>query len=177
MTFLIIALSVILIGIGFIGCFVHKIPGPAIAFAGMLLFIFGTDVPVPWTGIIICVVLLIALWAATKYFIPTITTKISEFGKGGKWGATIGSILGLLVILSFNYHFDLGPVGIVFTYILAFFILPFGLALLFETNSRKSLEAALKPATAAYLTYLLGLMLKLAICVYCIYVIITNGQG
>ncbi|MBQ6187463.1 MAG: DUF456 domain-containing protein [Prevotella sp.] len=174
MTIAIICLSYLLVGIGFLGCFIHKFPGPVTAFIGMLIFVFGTNIPVPWTGILMCAILLIITAICNKKVIPYITTKISEFGNGGKWGAVIGSLIGLLLIAGSGNQ-DNGMM--VTALILGFVVLPLGLAFCGESISRKSISTAVKPATAAYLTYLLSMLLKIAVCCYCVYIMITNGQG
>lgn len=174
-------ISWLLIVFGFIGCFIHKFPGPLTAFIGMLLFIFGMKVQsIPWLGIVICVVLLVIAMLANKKFIPLIAKQISEFGKGGKWGAIIGSIIGLIIILA-------GSLGVAATdeskngllilmLIIGFGVIPYATALIGEWASRKNISQALKPATAAYLTYLLSMILKLIVCVYCVYIILTDGH-
>lgn len=174
-------ISWLLIAIGFIGCFIHKFPGPVTAFIGMLIFIFGMKVnPIPWVGIVICVILLVITAVANKKFIPLIAKQISEFGKGGKWGAIIGSILGLIIIV-FSF---MGTAAaeesknglLILLLIIGFGVIPFVAALIGETVSRKNMSQALKPATAAYLTYLLSMILKLIVCVYCVYIILTDGH-
>ena len=174
MTIAIICLSWLLVGIGFLGCFIHKFPGPVTAFIGMLIFIFGLKISAPWTGILMCAILLIITAICNKKVIPYITTKISELGNGGKWGAVIGSLIGIFAIAASGNQ---DKSMMVTTILLAFVVLPLGLAFCGESISRKSISAAVKPATAAYLTYLLSMLLKVAVCCYCVYVMFTNGQG
>lgn len=172
----IIIISWLLICVGFLGCFIHKLPGPVIAFIGMLVFIFGTQVPViPWVGIIICLVMLIASYIAEKKLIPYIAEKISKFGGAAKWGAIIGSIIGLFSLYAITQAMD-SDFGAIIAFIVSFGIIPFGCSLLFETISTKSVALALKPATAAYVSFVMGLVLKLLVCCYSVYVIITNGN-
>ena len=172
-TMIIVVVSWLLIAIGFLGCFIHKFPGPVTAFIGMLVFIFGTQVPVvPWVGITICVVLLIITALANKKFIPWVAKQFSDFSNGGKWGALIGSLIGIMLIASGYSNPDLALLYI----ILGFGVIPFCSALLGEFASRKDMGQSLKPATAAYLTYLMSMILKLAVCCYSVYIIITNGN-
>lgn len=175
MTFTIIAISFLLIGIGFLGCFIHKFPGPVTAFLGMLLFIFASGcIPsrdYPWLGIAICAVLLVLTHIANKKWIPKIVEEISEIGKPGKWGCIVGSIIGLCIMLGFHSAktgvlIAMGIVGLV--------IIPFGLALLFEFMSRKNFQAAVRPAAAAFSAYFLSMILKLIVCVYALIIIIDN---
>ena len=172
-TMIIVVVSWLLIAIGFLGCFIHKFPGPVTAFIGMLVFIFGTQVPVvPWVGITICVVLLIITALANKKFIPWVAKQFSDFSNGGKWGALIGSLIGLMLIAS-GYS---NTAQALLYIILGFGVIPFCSALLGEFASRKDMGQSLKPATAAYLTYLMSMILKLAVCCYSVYIIITNGN-
>ncbi len=174
-TILILVFSWLLIAIGFLGCFIHKFPGPVMAFIGMLVFIFGTQVPVvPWVGIVICVLLLIITALANKKFIPWVAKQISDFSNGGKWGAIIGSLIGLLVI-AHGANSDSNGMKVLLV-LLGFGVIPFCSALLGEFASRKDMGQSLKPAAAAYLTYLMSMILKLAVCCYAVYIIITNGN-
>ncbi len=173
-TILILVFSWLLIAIGFLGCFIHKFPGPVMAFIGMLVFIFGTGIPVPWVGIVICVLLLIITALANKKFIPWVAKQISDFSNGGKWGAIIGSLIGLLVI-AHGANSDSNGMKVLLA-LLGFGVIPFCTALLGEFASRKDMGQSLKPAAAAYLTYLMSMILKLAVCCYAVYIIITNGN-
>ena len=174
-TMIIVVVSWLLIAIGFLGCFIHKFPGPVTAFIGMLVFIFGRQVPVvPWVGITICVVLLIITALANKKFIPWVAKQISDFSNGGKWGALIGSLIGLLVI-AYGANSDSNGMKVLLV-LLGFGVIPFCSALLGEFASRKDMGQSLKPAAAAYLTYLMSMILKLAVCCYSVYIIITNGN-
>lgn len=174
-TILILVFSWLLIAIGFLGCFIHKFPGPVTAFIGMLVFIFGMQVPVvPWVGIVICVLLLIITALANKKFIPWVAKQISDFSNGGKWGAVIGSLIGLLVI-AYGANSDSNGMKVLLA-LLGFGVIPFCSALLGEFASRKDMGQSLKPAAAAYLTYLMSMILKLAVCCYAVYIIITNGN-
>ena len=46
-----------LMGIGLLGCFINKIPGPLIAFIGLLIINFATKMDIPTEIIIVCGVL------------------------------------------------------------------------------------------------------------------------
>lgn len=180
---LVLSTCFLLIGVGFLGCFVHELPGPVIAFIGMLVFIFGMKITVvPWGAIVLCLAMLILSYIAEKKLIPYIAEKISDYGSAAKWGAIIGSLIGLLsflnVLFNMDADFDLesGLVILIIALVVCFGLLPFGCALLFESNSRKSVTLALKPATAAYATYVMGLVLKLLVCFYSGYVVI-NYEG
>jgi uncharacterized protein YqgC (DUF456 family) len=56
----------------------------------------------------------------------------------------------------------------------AILILPYTFAFLFELISRKSAQAAVQAAGGALVTFLVGTMLKLAVCALAIYTILAN---
>lgn len=58
--------------------------------------------------------------------------------------------------------------------ILALGVIPFCLSWCFEGIARKDFGKALKPGLAAYLTYFLSMILKLAVCCFCLYIVIDN---
>lgn len=162
----------VLIAIGFIGCFVHKIPGPLLAFAGILVFHFGNGSCISTTALILCAVAVI-ISMVLGHYMPKITKRIHEFGKGGKAGAIIGSLLGLIAIAGAgSADIDTG-LFIVFI-ITGLVIIPFAFAYIGEMIARKSAKEALMPAVAAYITYFTGMVIKLAVCAYCIYAVIDN---
>lgn len=172
-TGIIVAISIVLIAIGFLGCFIHKFPGPIMAFIGMLVFIFGSKMPsslIPWTGIIISAIAILVTMFANKK-ISLITKQISEFGNAGKWGAIVGSIIGLLILLAAKSS---STAVLILIGILALGVIPFCLSWCFEGIARKDFGKALKPGLAAYLTYFLSMILKLAVCCFCLYIVIDN---
>lgn len=169
----ILVLSFTLIGIGFLGCFIHKFPGPILAFLGMLLFIFGSKMPssiIPWAGIIISAIAIVATMIANKK-IPLIAQKVSEFGNAGKWGAIVGSIIGLLVMIGARSS---STAVLILIGVLSLVVIPFCFSWIFEAISRKDFMKALMPGLAAFLTYFLSMILKLAVCIFCLYIVIAN---
>lgn len=166
---IVIAISVLLLIIAFVGCFVHKVPGPLIALISILIFRFGCDAGevVSTTAILLCV-LAVILSMVLNHLMPKLTKRLAQFGAGGKWGAVLGSLLGLILLASFPDTFD-SFFGAVAMLILCLGVLPYGFAFLGELIARKNAAAALKPAFASYLTYLSGLIINLAVCFYCVY--------
>lgn len=168
MSIFILVLSILFMCVGLIGCFVNRVPGPILTFIGILLFNYGTDYhPFEIYEIILCGIAVILTKVLDK-FVPRITTKISEFGKGGKRGCTIGSLIGILIIIAAAS--EKSSTGLmIFSIIIGLIVLPFVIGYIGEFISTKNAKAALKPATAAYATYLIGTLIKLSVCVYCIY--------
>ena len=100
-----------------------------------------------------------------------IAKEISEIGKPGKWGCIVGSVIGLCILAGAHS----ASTGVIIALaVLGLVVIPFGLALLFEFMSRKDINASLKPAAAAFLSYFLSMILKLVVCVYALIIIIDN---
>src|ERR1700754_4149245 len=102
MEWLLIALGIILVIVGIIGSFLPLIPGPPIAYAGLLIQQFREPAPFTLTFLLIWVgIVVISL--VLDYVIPAWGTKKYGGSKYGVWGSTIGLLLG----------FFLGPWGII----------------------------------------------------------------
>lgn len=151
-------IAIVLIALGFLGCFVNKIPGPLLAFIGILLPVLFGDVNADiWMLVLIGVLVVVSMIVSAK-FLPKLGAMVSPFGKAGSWGTTIGSLFGLIGI---GVAGSMSPVA---TLILSFVAFPYGFAFLFEFISKKSAGVALKSAGGAYITFLVGTVLKLTVC-------------
>lgn len=171
---LILVFCVLLFIIGFIGCFVHKIPGPLIAFIGILVYRFagaGGDA-ISGSALALCAVAVVLSMILT-HFSPKLTKKIAKFGKAGTWGSIVGSLLGLAVLATASEDFMDGFFPVLLMLVVAFAVIPFALSYLFEFAARKDAKGALMPAVAAYVTFLSDMLIKLAVCVYCVYAVFT----
>lgn len=160
-------LGFILMGLGLIGCFVYKIPGPILAFLGILVLQYGTDMePFSTAALIVCAIAVIICKVLDKY-VPKLISKLQTFGKGGKWGCTIGSLVGIGLIASVGSS---DSVALIVTIaIVGLVAVPFVLAVLGEFIANKNFSIAIKSGSAALTNYLISTLLQLAICVYCIY--------
>ena len=135
MSFVWIAICILLIALAFIGCFVQKFPGPLAAFVGILIANFGADLNISASALIICA-LAVVLSMVLNRFLPKITARIHEFGKAGKWGSVIGSVIGVIVLLWGGSEVD--SLGAVIAFILlGLGVIPFAFCYLFELISRK----------------------------------------
>ena len=155
-------------GIGLIGCFVYKIPGPILTFIGILILQFGTDIePFTTTALILCAIAVI-LCKVLEKLAPKLISKLQKFGKGGKRGTMYGSILGLILVILTGGNSD--STGLIITMVIVgLLILPFLLSVLGEFISNKDFSLALKSGSAAFANYLANSLLQLAVCAYCIY--------
>lgn len=164
-----IALGFLLMAVGLVGCFIQRIPGPILTFIGVLLLQFGAELDMFDTlGLIICAVVIILSMIIGR-FVPRLTTKISPFGKGGKWGTTLGSIIGVLVLWPMMPE---APVAI--PLILGLVVVPFLAAYLGESIAHRSFSQSFRPTLGAYATYLVGTFLKLGTTIYCLYAAFSN---
>lgn len=147
--------AIVLVTLGVIGCIVPLLPGPVIAYAGLLVLLCGKTAPtVPvLVGLgVACVVVLLM-----DTFLPPLVSRRFGGGKAGMWGSLAGSVVGALYF----------PIGIIVGAFLG--------ALAFEkVFARKSWRESTTAGFGAFLGFLLGTALKLAYCVACL-VIIWRG--
>ena len=145
--FLIIVSALCLI-VAFIGSIVPILPGPPLAFVGMLI-LQATD-KVQFSTMLLCGWLVVMLIAQVlDYLIPIWTTR---FCGGSKWG-TRGCVAGTLVGM-----FLFPPWGII--------IGPFLGAFLGEIMGGNDTVYACKSGLGAFLGCITGTLFKLAICIY-----------
>lgn len=148
-----VILGVILALIGIAGSFLPLLPGPPVAYVGLLLQQLKTDAPFTpkfllfWAGIVILTLIL-------DYLVPIWGTKRFGGTKYGVWGCTLGFLLA----------FWMGPWGIVLGPLLG----AFAGELLAGQNTQKSMRAAM----GSFIGFLLGSFLKLVACFFIIYYIL-----
>ncbi|MBO5717373.1 MAG: DUF456 domain-containing protein [Alistipes sp.] len=142
--------------VGLIGAVVPIIPGTLISYAGLLVVSFteGSDIGVAklvvW-GVISVVVIVL------DYILPAFLSKRFGGTKWGSWGATIGTLLGLLF----------GPVGIILG--------PFVGAVVGEMlHEQLEFREALKVGFGSMLSFLVGTLFKLIVGFVLIYYIISD---
>ena len=134
--------------VAFIGSIVPILPGPPLAFVGMLI-LQATD-KVQFSTMLLCGWLVVILIAQVlDYLIPIWTTR---FCGGSKWG-TRGCVAGTLVGM-----FLFPPWGII--------IGPFLGAFLGEIMGGNDTVYACKSGLGAFLGFITGTLFKLAICIY-----------
>lgn len=149
-----------LLALGLLLCFFGRIPGQILTYAGMLVAAFGMKNHLyPTWLLIVCGVLVIVSIIFNKKVAPTIAGKVHEFGKPGKVGTIIGSIISLVLLASIE--------NTVMATII-FLALPYIFAFLFETISQKSFKIGAKRATGAYTFFATTTLINLAISAFCI---------
>jgi uncharacterized protein len=141
--------------VGLAGCILPFLPGPPIAYLGLLVQQLRDDSPFTsrflwiWAGITVAVI-------ALEYLVPVYGTKKYGGTKYGIWGCTIGLIVGVF----------LGPLGII--------IGPFLGALVGEMIGNADSERALKAAFGSFVGFLFGMLLKLIVCFVMMYYLIKS---
>ena len=155
MEWLLIIAGIVLTVIGIAGSVLPLIPGPPIAYAGLLLQQLRTDAPYS-TGFLIFWAAVVVVSLVLDYFIPIWGTKKFGGTKYGVWGCTLGFIAA----------FWLGPWGIILG--------PFAGAFIGEMIAQQNSNIALKAALGSFVGFLAGSFLKLIICFFMLYYIVTS---
>ncbi len=135
----------VLLVAGLIGCFLPVLPGPPLAFFGLLIQQLKSTMPFT-TRFIIIFLLITVLITVLDYIIPVYGTKKFGGSKYGVWGSTIGLLIGLWF----------GPVGMIAG--------PFIGAWIGELMATSDASQALKAATGSFIGFLAGTLLKLNVC-------------
>lgn len=148
MDILLLALGFICIFAGILGSFLPVLPGPPLAWIGLLMVYFTEAVPTNYwiLGISLILTLIISI---LDYTIPAKGTKRFGGSKYGIWGTNIGLVLGIFTPIPF-----------------AFIIGPFVGALVGELiyNSTDH-KRALKAATGSLLGFLASSFMKFVFCI------------
>ncbi len=144
MDYVLLALGIVLIIVGLIGCIIPVIPGPPLSYGGMLALHFTKYGPFS-EEMLWMMAFAALLVTALDYVVPIWGTKKFGGSKAGVWGSTIGLIVGLF----------LGPIGIILG--------PFLGAFAGEMTQRKETKDALRAAFGAFIGLLLGVGLKLIV--------------
>lgn len=144
-------LAGLLILLGVIGSFLPVLPGPPLAWLGMIAFQFTAYFDGRWRFWIIFSIGMIAV-TLLDYLIPIWGTKKFGGSRAGIYGSTLGLIVGLFM----------GPLGIILG--------PFLGALAGELLVNPAdLRRAMRSAFGSFVGFLLGLGLKLTFCGFAIY--------
>ena len=136
-----------LLALSFVGCVVPVLPGPALAFGGLLAllpssFALSTQAYI-WFGVACGGVLML------DYVVPAFGAKKFNCSKWGIFGCVAGTLIGIFFV----------PWGIL--------VGPFAGAVAGELIAGKKLSSSLKGGFGALLGFVFGVALKLAYCVAC----------
>ena len=142
LTMLVLGVLAILAGIA--GCFVPIIPGPIVAYSGLLCMI-PTSKP-PSAAMLVLLGVITAVVTVLDYVVPAMGAKKFKCSKWGIWGCTIGTFIGI-------FYF---PIGLILG--------PFLGAVAGELIAKKPLAMAAKGGLGAFLGFLAGVFLKVVAC-------------
>lgn len=150
MDWLLVTVAVICLVTGIVGCFVPMIPGPPIAYAGMICLHFTDAIQFSSTALIVWSALVIVA-VVLDYIIPSVGAKYFGGSKWGTWGCVIGTVAGLFIM----------PWGIILG--------PFLGAFIGELIGARGTRAALMSGLGSLIGFILGTFMKLVLCIYFVY--------
>lgn len=149
MEFFLLVIAFLLILIGAVGSVLPVLPGPPLAYCGLLILHFsGKDFRLPLWILLVTGVLTLTI-TILDYVMPAYGTKYFGGSKYGSWGSTIGLIVGV-------FSSWLGPWGIL--------IGPFLGALIGELIYGQSTGKAFQAALGSFLGFLGGTFMKIMFC-------------
>lgn len=141
--YFLLALAIVFIIIGIIGCLVPVLPGPPLSFAGILILHF-TDFAEFRVNLLVILGIIAVIVAVFDYVVPIWGTKKFGGTKYGIRGATIGLVVGLFF----------GPPGII--------IGPFLGAVIGEMIYRGDFNYAIRAGFGSLIGFMAGIGIKLA---------------
>tara|TARA_Y100001970_G_C13716964_1_gene594711 strand:+ start:5 stop:505 length:501 start_codon:yes stop_codon:yes gene_type:complete len=139
---LLLIIGVILCLVGIVGSFFPIIPGPINSWLGLLVIHLTEAIPFEVQFLIITLIVAILI-SILDYIIPILGVKKLGGSKGGLYGASIGLLLGLIIM---------GPLGLIFG--------PFIGAVSGEMINKKNFTDSLKPALGSLMGILIGSGIK-----------------
>lgn len=148
MDYLLLALAIVLIVFGLLGCILPIIPGPPLSFIGILILHY-TDFASYTTNFLLIAAAAAIVVTILDYVVPIWGTKKFGGTKAGMWGATIGMIIGMIFF---------GPLGLILG--------PLVGAIIGESIKGAERKDAIKAGIGAFVGFLLGVGLKLAASIY-----------
>ncbi len=148
MDYFLLALAIILILVGLIGCVLPIIPGPPLSFLGILTLHF-TKFAEYSTNFLLILAFIAILVTVLDYIVPIWGTKKFGGTKAGMWGAAIGMIIGMIF---------LGPLGLILG--------PLVGAIVGESLKGANNKDAFRSGIGAFIGFLTGVGLKLAASIY-----------
>ncbi|WP_183306898.1 DUF456 domain-containing protein [Dysgonomonas hofstadii] len=147
MDIILVLLGAIFIIIGIVGCIVPVLPGIPLSYIGILLLHFTSKVQFSTEFLVVwCIVVVVV--QILDYYIPVWGTQKFGGGTKGAWGSAIGIVAGLFIF---------PPWGII--------LFPFVGAVIGELIDEKEPKVAIKAGFGAFLGFVAGIIMKLAVAV------------
>lgn len=128
---ILIILGVLCLMTGLMGCVLPFLPGPPVAYLGLIFLHFTDKVQYSTTQLIVWLLIVVVI-QILDYFTPMLGSKYSGGSKWGNWGCIIGTLVGLLFL----------PWGVIFG--------PFLGAVIGELIGNKEFSQALKSGVGLY---------------------------
>lgn len=153
MEYLLIFLSITLMIAGLLGCILPVLPGPPLAFIGLIVLGCCPKIEFSWVQYTWWGSLTVAV-TAFDFIVPMIGAKMFKSSIWGSRGSFIGTIIGLFFL----------PAGIIFG--------PFLGAVVGEMLGGKDGSQALKSGIGSLIGFMFGTGLKFMVCAYFIYIFI-----
>lgn len=147
MDILLIILGILCLIVGLAGCILPMIPGPPVAYAGLLLLHFTDKAQFSTTQLLLWLAAVV-LVQILDYFAPMLGSKYSGGSRWGTRGCLIGTIVGLFFM----------PWGIILG--------PFLGAFAGELMGGSKTDQALKSGLGSLLGFLLGTVVKCVMSAY-----------
>lgn len=155
MDIVLIIFSFVLVLAGTAGCILPVLPGPPLAYVGLVLMHLTARAEFSWAQLVGWLVLVVVL-QVLDYITPLLGSKYSGGSEYGNRGCVAGTIAGLFFM----------PWGIILG--------PFIGAVAGEMLGGRDLPNALKAGFGTFLGVVLGVLLKLALCFYFLYILIVS---
>lgn len=152
---ILIILGILCLLVGLAGCILPALPGPPLSYAALLLLHFTDKVQLSTTQLVVWLIVVVVI-QVLDYFVPMLGSKYTG---GTRWG-TRGCMAGTLVGLFFM------PWGIILG--------PFLGAFIGELLGGSDKKLALKSGIGSLIGFLLGTVLKCAVCGYFIYLFFSE---
>lgn len=152
---ILIILGILCLLVGLAGCILPALPGPPLSYAALLLLHFTDKVQFSTTQLVVWLIVVVVI-QVLDYFVPMLGSKYTG---GTRWG-TRGCMAGTLVGLFFM------PWGIILG--------PFQGAFIGELLGGSDKKLALKSGIGSLIGFLLGTVLKCAVCGYFIYLFFSE---
>ena len=152
---ILIILGILCLLVGLAGCVLPALPGPPLSYAALLLLHFTDKVQFSTTQLVVWLIVVVVI-QVLDYFVPMLGSKYTG---GTRWG-TRGCMAGTLVGLFFM------PWGIILG--------PFLGAFIGELLGGSDKKLALKSGIGSLIGFLLGTVLKCAVCGYFIYLFFSE---
>lgn len=147
MDILLIVLSFILLIGGIVGCFLPVLPGPPLAYVGLLLMHFSERIEFSIIFLLITLLLVVVL-QVLDYITPILGNKYSGGSSAGNRGCVAGTILGLFFM----------PWGIILG--------PFFGTIVGELMGGNDWHYAIRSGFGVLIGFVLGTILKVVTCIY-----------